>query len=197
MRVSREEAEKSTRTVIDAASHLFREHGYDGVGVNGLMQAAGLTHGGFYKKFRSKADLASRATQAALSDTRQRWEEVIAGGGDKPLVALVRSYLSPRHRDARASGCPFAALGADAARQDTQVRRSFEKGMDDALSILQDVVDPAAGGTARDAAITTLSMMVGALLLSRAVEDRRRSDRILEAAVAHLLARSDGTGDGA
>ncbi len=71
MKVSREKAEENRRNVIETSSRLFRENGFDGVGVSTLMQAAGLTHGGFYKQFESKDDL-DHAGNAGCSyaDTR-------------------------------------------------------------------------------------------------------------------------------
>jgi TetR/AcrR family transcriptional repressor of nem operon len=47
MRVSREQMAENRRTILDAASRLFRERGFDSVTVAEVMQAAGLTHGGF------------------------------------------------------------------------------------------------------------------------------------------------------
>jgi protein phosphatase len=47
-----------TRTrILDTAARLFREHGVDGVGIDAIMEAAGLTRGGFYGHFDSKEDL--------------------------------------------------------------------------------------------------------------------------------------------
>ena len=54
MRVSRAEAAENRMRVIEVASKLFRQHGFDGIGVADLMKAAGLTHGGFYGNFASK-----------------------------------------------------------------------------------------------------------------------------------------------
>ena len=46
MRVSRERAAENRDRIIDAAGRLFRERGFDGIGVANLMKAAGLTHSG-------------------------------------------------------------------------------------------------------------------------------------------------------
>ncbi|MEQ9507813.1 MAG: TetR family transcriptional regulator, partial [Alloalcanivorax xenomutans] len=53
MRVTRAQAEENRERVIETAGRLFREKGFDGVGLNDLMQAAGLTRGGFYGQFES------------------------------------------------------------------------------------------------------------------------------------------------
>ncbi|TMV49289.1 helix-turn-helix transcriptional regulator, partial [Thioclava sp. BHET1] len=68
MRVSRAKSEENRQAVIDAAARLFRERGFDGIGLSDLMKSVGLTHGGFYKKFASKEDLIRQASAAALSE---------------------------------------------------------------------------------------------------------------------------------
>src|ERR1700757_4250335 len=75
MRVSRDQAEKNRQTVINVASQLFREHGFDGIGLKDLMEAAGLTQGAFYKQFASKDDLAAQASKRALESACRRWSD--------------------------------------------------------------------------------------------------------------------------
>jgi hypothetical protein len=44
--LSREKAAENRERIVETASRLFREHGFEGVGVDAIMSAAGLTHGG-------------------------------------------------------------------------------------------------------------------------------------------------------
>ena len=67
MRVSRVQAAENRQTVIDVASRLFREHGFDGIGLKDLMKGAGLTQGAFYKQFASKDDLTAQASRQAMA----------------------------------------------------------------------------------------------------------------------------------
>ncbi|MDR3079580.1 MAG: TetR family transcriptional regulator, partial [Streptomyces sp.] len=69
MRVTKEQAEANRAHVVATAARVFRERGYDGVSVADLMAAAGFTHGGFYKNFKSKADLMAEASACGLSPT--------------------------------------------------------------------------------------------------------------------------------
>jgi TetR/AcrR family transcriptional regulator, transcriptional repressor for nem operon len=59
MRVSRERFSESRERILDAAATLFREKGFDGIGLADIIKGAGLTHGGFYGHFGSKDDLAA------------------------------------------------------------------------------------------------------------------------------------------
>jgi TetR/AcrR family transcriptional regulator, transcriptional repressor for nem operon len=187
MRVSRVQAEKNRLAVIDAAARLFRERGFNGIGLDEVMKAAGLTHGGFYKQFKSKEELTVEACDRALATSVEVWAQTVKSGAD-PFAALIRSYLSNSHRDDGGKGCPLVALGADAARHSPTLRRSFEAGIKAHLDVLDRTMPPVSAAAARDSSIAALSMMIGALLMSRVVEDKALSRRILDAAARSLLA---------
>lgn len=189
MKVSRAQAEENRQKVIEASSRLFRQNGFDGVGVNTLMKAAGLTHGGFYKQFKSKDDLIAQATGVALAGTRARLRELADNDEAPSFKTVVRHYLSEPHRDGLADGCALAALGMDAARQGPEVRQIVESGLIEYLDLLEAIAAPSPGQSTRDKAMATLSTMVGALVLSRAVEDRDLSAQILTAATKEILGR--------
>jgi TetR/AcrR family transcriptional repressor of nem operon len=142
MRVTREQAEKNRQAVIDSASHLFRERGFDGVGLIELMESAGLTKGGFYKQFSSKEDLAAQAARRSMEMVISRWLRVLASQPDAPLEALIRLYLSLDHREEMGGGCPLVALGADAARQGPEVKDAFEFGVKEHLQLLEGILAP-------------------------------------------------------
>src|ERR1043166_9374864 len=111
MRVSRDQAEKNRQTVINVASQLFREHGFDGIGLKDLMKAAGLTQGAFYKQFESKEDLAAQASKRAFEHASDRRSAAAAANPQDPLAAVIALFLSMEHRAERRDGCPGVALG--------------------------------------------------------------------------------------
>lgn len=191
MRVSRAQAEENRRAVIEAAGRLFRERGFDGVGLNDLMGAAGLTQGGFYKQFKSKGDLAAQACERVLSDSAERLMRVVEASGNDPLAAIIDRYLSDEHRNRIGDGCIFPALGADAARQGPELIRSFEAGIRVYLDVIERAMQISSVQRARKDSTVVLSTMVGALLLSRLVEDETLSSRILGQAIASLLDRDN------
>lgn len=67
-RVSKQQMEHNREAIIQVSSTLFREHGLNGVSLNDLMAAAGLTHGGFYGHFASKDELAAIAGRKAIEN---------------------------------------------------------------------------------------------------------------------------------
>src|SRR5256885_9765586 len=129
MRVSRVQAEENRQTVINTASRLFRQHGFDGIGLKDLMEGAGLTQGGFYKQFASKEDLAAQASGRALESASQRWSAAAAKNPKDPLGAVIAFYLSAEHREEKMDGCPIVAFGSAAPRQGSTVKASLEPGI--------------------------------------------------------------------
>lgn len=187
MKVTKAQAQANREHVIETASTLFREHGYDGVGVADLMAAAGFTHGGFYKHFRSKADLMAESAACSLGQTA-----ALSAGAD--ISEFVRAYLSREHRDTRATGCTMAALGGDAARQPEAVRSTFAAGIENLLAALSPELALSDGadadaGKAREKYLDIMAHAVGAMVLSRACpNDSPLADEILEVCRDKILA---------
>jgi TetR/AcrR family transcriptional regulator, transcriptional repressor for nem operon len=185
MRVSRVQAEENRQAVINVASRLFRKHGFDGIGLKDLMKGAGLTQGAFYKQFASKEDLAAQASRRALESASSRWSAAATANAKDPLGAVIAFYLSPEHREERADGCPIVALGSDAARQGSDVKASFEAGIKAYLDVLGRFVETD-GKKSKNKSMAILSTMVGALTLSRVVNDPDLAQAFLDAAVRQV-----------
>ena len=186
MRVSRIQAAENRQTVINVASRLFRERGFDGIGLKDLMEGAGLTQGAFYKQFESKEDLAAQASRRALESASERWSAAIAENPDDPLGAVIAFYLSAGHREEKLDGCPVVALGSDAARQGTGVKAAFEEGIKAYLEVLGPLLPKTDGEDSNRKAMVVLSTMVGAMTLARAVNDPDLAQAFQNAAVEHV-----------
>ena len=176
MRVSREKAAENRERIVETAAQLFREEGFDGVGVDAIMSAAGLTHGGFYGHSGSKDDLAAEAVTRALQHSVEKQSHYTN------LSDLVSGYLPRRHRADRANGCAIAALGGDIVRQGEGVRGALAASVRGQLDRISRLLGSATAASRRRRAITTLAGMVGALTLARAVNDPALSEEILQVA---------------
>ncbi|MEH2495687.1 TetR/AcrR family transcriptional repressor of nem operon [Bradyrhizobium sp. AZCC 1678] len=186
MRVSRIQAAENRQTVINVASRLFRERGFDGIGLKDLMKAAGLTQGAFYKQFASKEDLAVEASKRALESASGRWSDAAEKNPDDPLGAVIAFYLSGDHREEKMDGCPIVALGSDAARQGSDVKAAFEAGIKAHLEVLGQFIAETGGEESSGKAMAILTTMVGAVTLSRVVNDPDLARAILDAAVKQV-----------
>ncbi len=185
VRVTREQAAVHREKILEVAGTLFRERGFDGIGVADIMKRAGLTHGGFYGHFDSKDDLAAETTARVLS--REGWLQRLTGKANPSLGEVVRKYLSPRHRDDAGHGCLFAALGSDVVRQPRSIRRAFTEGLRLRVAAMQSVLPRRSAAEQRKKALATMASLVGALILSRAVDDPKLSGEILEAVAASVV----------
>jgi TetR/AcrR family transcriptional repressor of nem operon len=178
MRVSREQMAETHEQIVDAAARLFRAGGFDGVSVDAVMQQAGLTHGGFYRHFRSKDELAAAALRRALERGAARMEK------HENLGAMVADYLSERHCHDRGNGCAITALGGDMARQGKGVRAVLTAHLRRRLERIARLLRGGTEASRRRRAIAALSGMVGALTLARAVDDPDLAAEILASARA-------------
>jgi TetR/AcrR family transcriptional repressor of nem operon len=186
MKVSRIQEAENHERILDVATRLFRERGIDGISVADLMKAAGLTHGGFYGHFKSKEDLVAQACARAVSRMRQNWTNVIDQATGDPLEALAATYLTPKHRDGAGRGCPMAALGSEMARQAAPVRRAFTDELRPFLDYLSRIVQGSSNNLRRQKALAAYAGLVGALIVSRAVDDPGLSNEILSAVAATM-----------
>lgn len=157
--------------IVHTAARAIRERGYAGVGVAEVMQEAGLTHGGFYAHFDSKTALLAEAASQAGAESVAALAQVASGVPHRQrLAALVDAYLSQQHVDGPGTGCPIAALGSETARQDAEVRAAATQRIKDLVALLQSLL-PGQEAERHAEALATLSTLVGAMVLARAVDD--------------------------
>ncbi len=173
MRVSRQQAAENRDRIVDAAARLFRDRGFDGVGVDTIMKEAGLTHGGFYGHFASKEALAAEAMERAIDRSAERQDQASS------LEMLVSDYLSDRHLAQRAEGCAVAALGCDVGRQGRVVRRTLSTGVRRQIDRLAGLLKHGTAAMRRRRAIAKYAGMVGTMMLARAVDDPALAQEIL------------------
>jgi TetR/AcrR family transcriptional repressor of nem operon len=183
MKVTRAQAEQNRERILDSAAQLFRERGVDGVGLNELMQAAGLTRGGFYGHFESKEDLVAQASRRALAGNVQQRRKV----ADKGLAPWVKSYLSDLHCRHVGEGCGLTALAADAARGPQAMREAFGEGVEEFVQTLLPLMPGTSPAQRREQALARVATLVGALLLGRAVADGAQSAELRAAAQKAVL----------
>jgi len=172
--------------IIDVASGQFRENGVAAVGLAGIMGSAGLTNGAFYTHFESKEDLVQAVLLNALGRREGSLRAALESGAG--LEAVIRDYLSARHRDGAGRGCPTAALVAEIARHPNKTRDAFTEKISEIIALLAAQIRERSAAERRRTAVAIYGMMVGTLQLARAVNDKRLSDEILESGVTAALA---------
>jgi TetR/AcrR family transcriptional repressor of nem operon len=193
MRITKQQAEENRARVVAEAARLFREKGFEGVGVADLMRAAGMTHGGFYNHFESKDDLSAAACAYALTQAVERIESVAEGDSGETFDDYRHRYLSSKSRDAEGFRCPMVAFGNDVSRQGPELREVYAKGLKRYLEAFVKAYASERGRRRDEAelraeAIAYFATMVGAVSLARSVAkaDVAFSDEILDVTLARL-----------
>lgn len=183
MKVSKAKSIENRELVLDTAASMFRQVGFDGIGIADVMKQAGLTVGGFYNNFASKEDLIAQACRKVAEHSLKRWQQHIDNPEiANPLKRIGASYLSAKHRDDLTSACIFSTLGAEVPRRDSAVQQVFSNGVESTISLLSTLVDGETEAERRSRAIAMFTQWVGALILSRAASASPISDEILSVA---------------
>lgn len=184
--------ERARDLILRNAADRFRREGIAAVGVRPLMADAGLTHGGFYSHFRSRADLVGAAVEKAAQSTLGYLEAAVADAlPGQAFDALVASYLGERHIVEMSRGCAASALAPEIAREDIGARDRFMAQNDRIIGLIARTLPQGGTPDARMLRATSIfAGMMGALQLARITSDGGRAARILRsgAETAHTLA---------
>jgi len=175
MRYPASEMVEKRGRLVGLSSRLFRKNGLEGVSIGDLMEAAGLTHGGFYNYFASKNALQSACIQRSTECVLDELEQL--PGTEKGKRSYFAKYLSSTHRDAPDEGCVIASLGPEISR-DPALRPALSRHVADVIAKMSERL-PWSGRNKRREAIRALATMVGAMVLARAVDDVALSEEIL------------------
>lgn len=182
MRYPDDHKAKTHQRIVDEAAMRFRRDGVLATGLQPLMKALGLTHGGFYAHFKSKEDLVDQALrhsadqlQAGLAELEQT---------EQPLQGLILRYLSDAHRNNAGLGCPLPSISAELGQRG-QPSEVTDQIVRDRLQLISENMS---GDRISEQSTLILCAMVGALVLSRSVADKQLAEQLLEDTRQQLLA---------
>jgi TetR/AcrR family transcriptional repressor of nem operon len=190
MRYSKEHKLETHARIVRKASVRLREKGAHGVGVADLMKEAGLTHGGFYAHFDSREALVIEAFADAMDRGTERWRKLAeATPPDKRLATIVKSYLTPLHRDDPGHGCAIPTLGAEIARESPKTRKAFAAKLEQMIDMFAALTPELSPKAARKQAMGAIATMMGTLVMARVAGSGEFSDEILAAGRDAVLDR--------
>lgn len=174
---------ESKRKILRTAAREFRRHGTEQVRIADVMEAAGMTHGGFYRHFAGKDELLVESLAAALKETSGELQR-LAGNGMPRSAALKRvieHYLSEEHLEHPDSGCALAAVGTEIARLPKKHRLIVEQALDNYADQLNNLMPGADEAERRSAFNILFPSMAGCLMTARAHVSPERSRELLAA----------------
>jgi TetR/AcrR family transcriptional repressor of nem operon len=174
MRYSQDHKAQTHQRIIKEASVRFRRDGIGATGLQPLMKALNLTHGGFYAHFKSKDELVEKALQAAAAELDAHCERLFSQ--ERPLEAFIDSYLSEWHQTSPDQGCPLTTMSSEMG-----LRGQNSRTTDEVLNARLKQVEAALGNPhAGEQSLVLMSTLVGALVLARSVESAELATRILD-----------------
>ena len=186
MRRTREAKAETHQAIVAEAARLFREHGIEQTSVAEVMQAAKLTHGGFYRHFGSKDDLAAAAVKSAFDGIIDELEHQTREDGSRTaLEQYAARYLSEAHVGSPAIGCPMAALAIEAGRIGGAISQAFADGTRRMIAEIAERL-PGRKDTTQARAAHMLATLVGAVVIARATGESEVRDQVLAACRKHL-----------
>jgi TetR/AcrR family transcriptional repressor of nem operon len=191
MPYTEEHKQETRKRIIQSARRLFNRNGFADVSIDEIMGAAGLTRGGFYKHFADKDDLYEEAVlEFICADRPEPWQARYvdpAARGAALSRMIVDAYLSRDHFDDRDGSCPMIALPSDVSRGGAAVKGAFRQ----VLAMMVDAFAANLGpgeGAPRERALALAAMVVGGMVLARAVDDKVLADEIRDSARTQAVA---------
>ncbi len=183
MRYSQDHKAQTHQRIIKEASVRFRRDGIGATGLQPLMKALNLTHGGFYAHFASKDELVEKALQAAAAELDAHCEMLFSQ--ERPLEAFIDSYLSEWHHTSPGEGCPLPTMSSELGL------RGQQSATTDAVlgARLKQIEIALADGRGDTQGLLMMSTLVGALVLARSVENPALAARIMDVVRESLKAQ--------
>jgi len=159
---------RTRERILEAARRAFSRVGYDAVRIEDVMAEAGLTRGGFYNHFKSKAQLFAAAVESYGLATP--WSDAATPQRSARELArwMIGFYLSDEMLRNVEIRCPLYGLPNDVARAGTAPRAAYTRLIERTANVFK----AALGGSpeADERAQALVALCVGAMLLASTTE---------------------------
>jgi TetR/AcrR family transcriptional repressor of nem operon len=183
MPLSKHHKEKTRANILAAACGLFREHGFEGVSIDDIMATAGMTRGGFYAHFKSKADLFAKVLAVEPSFTRMLAERQTGtrDGALQGALDVIATYLDPDNIGYVISTCPMVSMARDVDKAGPEGRAALSKVVTELGALLKNGMAGADAGRHDGRAMAVLALCIGGVTMARTANDPALAATILNA----------------
>jgi len=186
MRKTKTEAAATRDRILATTSRVVLEKGLATVGMRDLMQAAGLTPGGFYRHFASRDELIAEAIRTAFNRLLDMLETEKANEPrSKQLGHIIAVYLGQSHLTDDGSApflCPLAQLGAELKHAAPVIQAEGFKGYQRLVKFVTGCIVPSTSPTDEARGKGIVSTLVGAVILANLAPDKESRHAILNEA---------------
>lgn len=165
----------SRAALIDTAATLFRRQGYAATGLKQILDEAGANAGSLYHHFpQGKQQLAAAVVDTAGAAIEQLLRRFLATGRSvadivDQWVDLLVASLADDHRD----GCPIEPIATESVNASPPVREACTRAFKGWCLAIEDRLraEGWAASEAESVALAVISLIEGALILSRIAGD--------------------------
>jgi TetR/AcrR family transcriptional regulator, transcriptional repressor for nem operon len=166
---------KAREAILKAGARALRVNGFNGIGVDGIAAAAGVTSGAFYPNFQNKEALLEGVIEDCLG------QPFVSSTGDvAERREMLRKWLEDYISD-------YPTLSADVARASSAVRETYRGRMTELVRKVAAVLEGDEAGRERRA-WSIVAMMVGAVGIARAMSDGQDAHRAITNTLETALA---------
>jgi TetR/AcrR family transcriptional regulator, transcriptional repressor for nem operon len=194
MRYPPDHKARAREALLEAGARSLKTTGFNGIGVDGLAAAAGVTSGAFYSNFANK-----EAMLEAVIDAQGVGEPFLSDTDSATtarLISFLEDYISAHHSADPADGCIMPALSADVSRAQPPVKDAYARKVTALVDRIAGMLDGDASDRNRRA-WSIVALMVGSIVISRGMPEQSQSrsaplDSALSTASA-LIDADDGS----
>src|SRR6516225_9381097 len=161
--------------LIDTAATLFRRQGYAATGLNQILDEAGVKPGSLYHHFpQGKQQLAAAVVDGTGAAIERLLPRFLTGG--LPVADIVDRWidlliggLTADRRD----GCPIEPIATESVNASPMVREASARAFSGWCTAIEERLRAETWPTveAKDVAVAVISLIEGALILSRIAGD--------------------------
>lgn len=185
--------------ILYASAELFRRQGYSATGLKQIVAAADAPFGSLYHHYPGgKHQLAEEVLRTGGSFFLTLYEQIADSATD--FVSGIRTFFEGAANTLEATefadACPIATVAGETASTDEQLRIVCAEVFETWITAMTQRLEQAGGDPAhaRPLALTLLSLLEGAFLLSRTQRTTEpmiaASEAAVQLAAAHLPAPS-------
>ncbi|MHC4955922.1 MAG: TetR/AcrR family transcriptional regulator [Planctomycetota bacterium] len=182
-------AKTGRERLVAVAIKLFYERGFQAVGLDQIVEAAGVTKTTLYKHFESKDALMLEAVRVRDEWETGAWSRAIAElGGDDPAAQLLSFFdvLDIWFNDAEFQGCLFINTACEFPNPNDPIHRVAAGHKRANRDLFRDLAAQA-GATDPEAFADRYTALVEGTLILRQVHGRDDAARVVRPAVQDLL----------
>jgi AcrR family transcriptional regulator len=185
--------------LVRGGTRSLKASGFNGVGVDGLAAAAGVTSGAFYSNFPNKTAILEAVIEAGLGEPFVTETGAMARAeAQAHMIAFLAEYMNTDHSLDIAGGCVMPALSADVSRAQPSVKDAYQRKMLALIDRITELLDGEPSDRQRRA-WSIVALMVGSVLISRGMPEQSENrsaplDSALKTASALMNAEAEEEG---